>query len=358
MEITTLSGLSYLPDLPKTFREALLRWHAGVDRQLPWKEEPSPYKIWVSEIIMQQTRISQGLQYYHDFLDAFHDVYALSEASEDDVLAVWKGLGYYSRARNMHQAARYIVNHHDGQFPNTYEGLLALPGIGPYTAAAIASFAFNLPHAVIDGNVQRVISRMFGLQETIDSKKGKEALRHHVERCFEPSLPGAFNQAIMDFGALVCTPKPKCDLCPQDRICVARHHGLEDIIPQKTPKKKKVVRHLHFFVPLWNNHIALKKRNGNDIWKGLYDFPSLETDGPELSSSDSNNFLTTLGWAGAKEDAYAGYAQVLTHQIIHASFYIIPITSDQPKLVWYSAQELLSLPIPRIIDKFIQDWLK
>lgn len=253
------------------FADTLIRWYEEHKRDLPWRGENDPYKIWVSEIILQQTRVQQGWDYYLRFIDNFPNVKALAEAEEERVLKVWQGLGYYSRARNMHTAAREIMTKHGGQFPQDYDSILALKGIGKYTAAAIASIAFHLPYPAVDGNVIRIISRIFGICDDVTQPAVVKQITNICETHIDGKQPGIFNQAAMDFGAMQCTPKnSQCGECPFMRECYALHHQLTDILPVKKKKAEQKHRYFHYSVYLCDNHTIIEKRTGSDIWKNMY----------------------------------------------------------------------------------------
>ena len=264
----------------KLFVQPLLEWYAENHRPFPWRNTKDPYKIWVSEVILQQTRAQQGLPYYLRFLELFPTLEVLAQSNQEDLLRCWQGLGYYARARNMHYAAKVLLNEHKGLFPTTPEALQNIKGIGPYTAAAIASFAFDYEIAVLDGNVFRLLSRYFG----IDKEVNVERHRGIFMRCLKPLIhgeaPALFNQAIMEFGAQQCRPKPKCDLCLLQRTCHAWTHQKVDILPLKLPKKPKRTRYFHYFVFEEEHGLWLHQRQKKDIWQGLYDFYLIEATEP------------------------------------------------------------------------------
>ena len=240
-----------MPD--NRFSSTLLNWHKKNNRTLPWKVDKDPYKIWLSEIILQQTRVEQGIPYYQKFIATFPTIHDLAQTDESNVLKVWEGLGYYSRARNLHDTAKYISIHLNGVFPSSYENLLKLKGVGPYTAAAIASFAYDLPHAVVDGNVYRVLSRIFGIKTPMDSSEGRKEFQKIAQELINAQDPGGYNQAIMDFGATVCTPKnPNCNQCPFSEQCFAFLNRSINQLPVKNKniqKKKSIPELLHFIMP-------------------------------------------------------------------------------------------------------------
>jgi A/G-specific adenine glycosylase len=285
---------------------------------MPWKGEKDPYKIWLSEIIMQQTRVAQGTPYYERFVSRYPTVKRLAAAADEEVFRLWQGLGYYNRCKNMLAAARRIAEG-GGKFPDTYEEILELPGVGVYTAAAIASFAFGLPHAVVDGNVQRVLSRYFGVTDEVDSPGGKRTIAALAERVLAREAPGAYNQAIMDFGAQVCTPqKPDCGHCPLATGCYAYMNALTESLPRKAPRARPRERHFDYWVPRYGDQVYLHRRGKGDIWQNLHEFLLLE----QGQEQENTSILGELARWGAPEErsAQGPYRQQLTHQIIHATF--------------------------------------
>lgn len=254
----------------------LIEWYNSHKRDLPWRHTKDAYKIWLSEIMLQQTRVAQGLPYFEKFVEHYPTVQDMAAADEQEILTLWQGLGYYSRARNMHTAAKKVVEDHNGVFPNDYKSILALKGVGEYTAAAIASFAYDLPHAVIDGNVYRVVSRLFAIEEPINKPSGQKPIRAAVEQIFDSKNPGSFNQAIMEFGALHCTPKkPLCTFCPLMEKCLSHSKGLVDTLPRKEGKTKvKEVAHTYLQF-LYKGQTYIQKRTAG-IWQNLHQFPLIE----------------------------------------------------------------------------------
>lgn len=325
------------------FADTLLAWYEENRRTLPWRGETDPYKIWVSEIILQQTRVQQGWDYYLRFIETFPDVGTLARAPEEQVLRVWQGLGYYSRARNMHAAARQIMDLHNGQFPNQYEDIRKLKGIGDYTAAAIASIAFGLPYPAVDGNVLRICSRIFGIHEDISLPTTRKQITDICRKLIPHNRPGDFNQACMEFGAVWCTPKnPKCDGCPFANQCYALKHGMVEILPVKSNKITKRERYFHFNFYIYNNCTIIEKRTGNDIWRNLYQFPMQEFSADETPpcKGDSTQIRENL-----------------THQIIHATFQIQhldkkPVLEKHQILV--PLDRLRDYPMPKIMVEFLR----
>lgn len=298
------------------FTTILLHWYEENKRSLPWRGERDVYKVWVSEIILQQTRIQQGWDYYLRFIEAFPDVRALAEADEEAVLRVWQGLGYYSRARNMHAAAQSIMTRHHGQFPNTYEEIRALKGIGDYTAAAICAFAYGLPYPAVDGNVLRIISRVFGIHDNIMLNDTKKKITALCEKLLAGVNPADFNQALMDFGSLQCVPKnPDCEKCPLRDECYAFKEQKVDFLPVSIKNVNIKKRYFHFLFYTEKQKFFIEQRTGNDIWKGLYQLPLIETDNDK-----------TLNYKILHKTKHQ-----LTHQSIEAVFYQIENAKDLPK---------------------------
>lgn len=324
-----------------SFAETLISWYDDHKRDLPWRGETDPYKIWASEIILQQTRVQQGWDYYHRFLDNFPNVKTLAEADEEKVLKVWQGLGYYSRARNMHAAAREIMAEHHGIFPQTYDKIRSLKGIGNYTAAAIASIAFHLPYPAVDGNVIRIVSRIFGICDDVTQPAVLKRITAICETEIDPAQPGVFNQAAMDFGAMQCVPRnPKCDECPFQSNCYAFKNNLTDTLPIKKKKVESKHRFFHFTIYLSDNQTIIEKRTGSDIWKNMYQFPLTETDSEKWPEKPV--FVTR---------------EVLSHQIIHAAYYVknvkkLPKTAENQSVIDFD--EIEKLPMPKIMTLFLK----
>ncbi len=259
------------------FSKEIISWYTKNKRDLPWRNTSNPYYIWISEVILQQTRVNQGIAYYEKFIENFPDVFSLARANEDKVLRVWQGLGYYSRARNMHAAAKQIVKEYKGNFPISYEDIIALKGIGDYTAAAIASIAYNKAHAVVDGNVYRVLSRYYNIETPIDTSKGKKEFYALANEILDKQKPGVFNQALMELGAMVCTPKnPQCSNCCIQQTCYAYNNSVQESLPVKLKKLKIKKRYFFYFLINSKNKIVIHKRTEKDIWQGLYDLPLIE----------------------------------------------------------------------------------
>jgi A/G-specific adenine glycosylase len=262
------------------FSNQLIYWYLQNDRDLPWRKSKNPYFIWLSEIMLQQTRVNQGLAYYITFTKEFPTVFDLANASESKVLKLWQGLGYYSRARNLHFSAKYIANELNGEFPSTYDEIKKLKGVGDYTASAISSICFNKAEAVVDGNVYRVLARYFGIKTAINSSAGIKEFKKLAQTLIDPTQPGTHNQAIMDFGALQCKPQnPLCETCPFNSSCIALANKTIKELPLKEKKIKVRKRYFNFLVFISDNHqTVLSERKGKGIWQGLYQFPLVETE--------------------------------------------------------------------------------
>lgn len=333
----------------KSFSPTLLAWYRANKRSLPFRDTHNAYLIWLSEIIFQQTRISQGLAYYEKFAERFPTPAALAAADEDEVLKLWQGLGYYSRARNLHAAAKSM----NGKFPTTYDGVRALKGVGDYTAAAICSMAYNMPYAVVDGNVYRVLSRVFGVETPIDSTEGKKEFTALAQKLLDKNFPGDFNQAIMDFGAMVCTPKAaQCLLCPLAKQCVARRQNRVDELPFKAQKTKISERFFHYIYVEQGPYVWLHKRGAGDIWQNLYELPLVETvKGGVLTQKPA--------WCGrAKLAAVATPVKhVLSHRIIWAQLYRVklPPSAEVPsEFLRVKKSSLDAYAVPRLVQKLLE----
>lgn len=325
------------------FTQRLLTWYDEHKRSLPWRGETDPYKIWVSEIILQQTRVQQGWDYYLLFIETFPTVESLAKAQEEQVLRVWQGLGYYSRARNMHTAAQQIVELHQGIFPQQYDDIRKLKGIGDYTAAAIGSIAFGLPYPAVDGNVLRIISRIFGIFDDIATQKTRQKITDICTKIIDTQRPGDFNQACMEFGATWCTPKnPQCTECPFFNQCYALQHGQVNTLPIKSNKISKRERYFVYTIYIYSNNTLLEQRTGKDIWKNLYQFPLLETDQQQYEQIENYEYQLR---------------EVLTHQIVHAKFIVetqcqsLKATNNQ---IIVPISALNDYPMPKIMTEFLK----
>ena len=340
----------------------LVQWYLSNKRELPWRDISDPYRIWISEIILQQTRVVQGYDYFVRFTRQFRDIKSLATASEDEILKCWQGLGYYSRARNLHAAAKQIMERHNGEFPSSYDDILALKGIGEYTAAAIASFAFKLPYAVVDGNVFRFLARHFGIETPIDSGKGKAQFREIATSLLDKQKPDLHNQAIMEFGALQCIPvSPDCSRCPFANSCFAKEKGQIMDLPVKEKKTKVSHRYFHHLVLLSGGETLLNKRSGKDIWQNLYEFPLYES--THLCSFEEimmqkDWFNDTFGPIPVQlAHQSKEIKHVLSHQIIHAVFYIVKtnLTTSLPnQYIRVKIEQLNDYPISRLTEKFLK----
>ena len=349
---------------PSFLAAALLAWYPRHQRDLPWRHTRDPYAIWLSEVILQQTRVAQGLPYYQTFLAAYPTVQALAVAPEAEVLRYWQGLGYYSRARNMHRTAQQVVAENGGQFPGTYAELLKLRGIGPYTAAAIASFAFDEAVAVLDGNVYRVLARIFGLHSDIAAPSSRKEFQAVADQHIPASVPADFNQAIMEFGAIQCTPaKPDCLFCPLQTSCWAFQHGQVALLPVKSKVKKARTRYFHYFVLRHGERVYLRERREKDIWQGLYDFALAETDTPELPADELLRHLEAFGAqldTSQAAEPSAAYRHILSHQKLEVRFHDLPLAQALPAaavrdlgLRAFSTAEVEALPKPQLIANYI-----
>lgn len=339
-------------------RPKILNWYYQNKRDLPWRDTGNAYYVWLSEIIMQQTRVQQGTPYFLRFQEKFPTINDLATANEDEVLKLWQGLGYYSRARNLHVASKQVLETFNGEFPKTYDEIITLKGVGSYTAAAISSIVFNEPKAVIDGNVIRVISRIFGIEGAVNSVKTLKEIKALAEELIDQQKPGDFNQAVMEFGALNCTPKtPNCDCCPVHDYCLARTKNLVEQIPFKEKKLKKRNRFFHFIVARNQQITFIEKRNSGDIWEGLYQFPLIEKDDDyNLSESEISAFFNEKI---ELKLILSSKKHVLSHQDIWAKFYLIEV--DFTNVLHYQAvntAELHTFALPRLIDRFLEtfDW--
>lgn len=302
------------------FSSLLLEWNDTQNsRSMPWKHEKDPYKIWLSEIILQQTRVEQGLAYYQRFTEAFPTIRDLARAPEDKVFKLWEGLGYYSRCRNLIATAQLITDQFNGKFPSTYNEILSLKGIGPYTAAAIASFAFDLPYAVLDGNVYRVLSRYTGSDVPIDSTAGKKYFTQLSESLLDRKRPAAWNQAIMDFGAVVCRPRnPDCLNCTLAEGCIAFQTGTTHQLPVKGKTLNRKTRWINYIVASLNGNVLIRKRNGRDIWKDLYEFIPVETDGP----AEPREVLLKAPFPELRKLRPTQISELRKHQLSHQTLHI------------------------------------
>ncbi len=344
------------------FTKQLLVWNQKYNRrQMPWKGEKDPYKIWLSEIILQQTRVEQGLDYYNRFIKTFPTVKDLAKAPETKVFKLWEGLGYYTRCKNLIATAKYISKDYKGKFPHKYEDILALKGVGPYTAAAIGSFAFNIPKAVVDGNVFRVLSRYFGIDVPIDSAEGKKMFSSKADELLDKKQPGIYNQAIMDFGAVICKPQsPLCKECILKKNCIAFAENKTDVLPVKEKSIIKKTRWFYYLIAEYEGGQYIRMRGTKDIWENLYEFILIEE--PEMIDTDkllsSKKVKEILGNEKSTFTSISAvYKQQLTHQTIYGRF--IQLKLSKPLLLtgykMISKGEISHLPFPKFINQYLQD---
>ncbi|MDR0989568.1 MAG: A/G-specific adenine glycosylase [Prevotellaceae bacterium] len=343
------------------FTTSLLNWYAANKRELPWRDINDPYLIWISEIILQQTRVAQGFDYFVRFVHRFPDVASLAAASQDEVMTYWQGLGYYSRARNLHEAARSM----NGSFPRTYEKVRRLKGVGEYTAAAICSFAYNMPYAVVDGNVYRVLARYFGIHTPIDTGEGKKQFAALAAEMMDKTQPATYNQAIMDFGALQCTPQlPDCTRCPLNESCAARYEKTIAQLPVKQHRTKTSNRYFNYLYVRDKEDTFIHKRTANDIWKNLFELPLIET--PDKLSEEDFRKLPLLHSLASETELSTlrlvcrGVKHVLSHRIIYANFYTLMLTEGSSSFSSYqrvSIGALKNYAVSRLTEAFLEKYL-
>ena len=339
------------------FSTKLINWYTVNKRDLPWRSTNNPYYIWLSEIILQQTQVVQGTPYYHAFTSQFPTVYDLAKANEEDVLKLWQGLGYYSRARNLHWSAKYIVKELDGVFPDTYKDILKLKGVGDYTASAIASICFNEVTAVVDGNVYRALSRIFGIETPINSTSGQKEFKALAQQLIDKQQPAIFNQAIMEFGARQCKPKnPDCSICPFKASCLALKENKIDVLPVKLKKTKVTKKYFNFIVIISKNEkTVLEQRIASGIWQNLYQFPLIETEKP----STYNNIKSKIENLDVLEDMNfdvhlyndTDIIHKLSHQHLYTKFWIVSVDESIEKGIDIS--NIKDYPVPILIGNFI-----
>ncbi len=341
------------------FSKTLLRWNMHHnEREMPWKNEKDAYKIWISEIILQQTRVEQGWHYYLRFISAFPTIESLANASDEKVFKLWEGLGYYSRCRNLIYSAKYIMKNFEGEFPSNYEDILKLKGIGPYTAAAISSFAYNLPYPVVDGNVLRVLARVFGIYEPVDTDKGKKVINNLATQLILNTDPASFNQAIMDFGATICKPvKPLCNLCPFKKYCIAFIKNSIEQLPVKLTKTVKKDRWIHYFIFKHNQNVLVRKRLAKDIWQNLFEFYPIETPlDKQWNEKEILNVFKLLKIVPAGYSVHTGIPQHLTHRTIRGSIIMVEIKTLKNicfpnDFFWQPQANLHELSFPKYIHQ-------
>jgi A/G-specific adenine glycosylase len=341
-------------------------WFSQNKRDLPWRDTRDPYKIWLSEIILQQTRIDQGLAYYLRFIDEFPTIGELADAPEDRVLKLWQGLGYYSRARNLHATAKEVKEKYNEVFPSEYEKIKALKGVGEYTAAAISSISFNLEYPVVDGNVYRVLARFFGIFDPIDTVGGKKVFMSLANELIEGVEPGMHNQALMEFGALQCKPvNPNCLICPVAERCYAFSHQKVSELPVKEKKTKQRDRYFSYLVIQLANDLFIRKRDKNDIWKNLYEFPLIESkceaDAEEIWKGThlAKFFLTNKTFEIEKISGWK--IHLLSHQRIHYRFILIKLKEEpdfNESIIRVSKEDIFNFAVPRLLEAFLDEYLK
>src|SRR5215831_4582355 len=347
----------------KKFSVLLLQWHLNENkRQMPWKGERDPYKVWLSEIILQQTRVEQGWSYYERFIQKYPTITSLAKAADEKVFKLWEGLGYYTRCKNLLYTARWIEKNCRGRFPENYEEIIALKGVGSYTAAAIASFCFDLPHAVVDGNVFRVLSRVFGIDVAVDSTKGKKFFTKIAQKVLDKKTHGLFNQAIMDFGATVCKPAiPACAHCPLRSVCIAFKTGQANELPVKEKTLQKKTRWFNYLVMMANGKTFVRKRISKDIWQNLYEFYLVETDtNPHWTKESVSDFMKEQINYHQFEiiNIITAIPQQLTHRYVKGYFIFlclknIPATLRTENL-WINAERMSDLPFPAFINQNLE----
>jgi A/G-specific adenine glycosylase len=338
----------------------LLEWYQKNKRDLPWRNTQNPYFIWLSEIILQQTRVEQGLPYYFRFIENYPTVNHLAKTHEDAVMKNWQGLGYYSRAINMHQTAKIIVNQYKGVFPNNYNDLVVLKGIGPYTAAAIASFAFNEPKAVLDGNVFRVLSRLYNIENAINTTEGKKIFTQLANEALNKKYPAIHNQAMMELGALICKPSnPNCNECPLRHHCLSLNLGTQHTLPKKIPKALPKVKHLNFIVIIDKGQTYVHQRDHTSIWKNLYEPLCIESEFPLNEEDLMEKLLSHMNIGKSMPVKVYETKHLLTHIKIFGHFWIV----NQPIKIHSSIylqkvaiKDLHNLAIHRLFDKFLNSY--
>jgi A/G-specific adenine glycosylase len=344
----------------KDFSGSLLDWNRTSNhRMMPWKGEKDPYLVWLSEIILQQTRVEQGLPYFERFKKAYPTVRKLADAPEDDVMRLWQGLGYYSRARNLHATAKHIACELKGKFPSTYHDIVKLKGIGPYTAAAIASFVFGERQAVVDGNVIRVLSRIYGIGQPFDTTEGRKEFSALAQKLISDQYPGEYNQAIMDFGAQICVPaNPKCEECPFADRCIAYRDDRQEELPVRAKRIVKKDRFFYYLVMKNHKEIIISKRRGNDIWRGLYELPMIESDRP-VKKNLKKLVSGHIGRAAGILNYSKPYMQQLTHQTIQSVFILIDLPDFQDAriegAIRVPLKKLHTFAFPKVVHLFLSE---
>ena len=339
------------------FARAILNWYMVNKRDLPWRNTNDPYSVWLSEIILQQTRIAQGLPYYLKFINKYPTINSLARANENDILILWQGLGYYSRARNLLKTAKFIVDQCNGKFPSTYTELIKLKGIGEYTASAISSICFNERRAVLDGNVYRVISRFYGIDVPVNNHFGKKFYMDYAQKLAPKKSCGDYNQGIMDFGSLICKPKsPLCDKCILEKDCIASNMKNINYFPVKLKKNAPKITHFNYLVLLDSDHMIWINKIKNGIWKNLFQFPMIESK-KELNKTQvlSNEIFKSIAPI-SNSDIILFYSSPiihkLSHKTIYAKFWILPVEHSNSNSIKFS--DVNKYPVPRLIEKFLE----
>ena len=348
------------------FNSTIHSWYSLYKRDLPWRNTHNPYLVWLSEIILQQTRIDQGLAYYTRFADEFPTISDLASASEDQILKLWQGLGYYSRARNLHFTAKYIQQNYNGVFPEDYISILSLKGIGEYTAAAIASISFNLEHPAVDGNVYRVLSRFFGISNPIDTSAGKKIFYDLAKELIKGTDPGMHNQALMEFGALQCTPKsPDCMQCPLKERCFAFSNQKAGKLPVKQNTIKQCHRYFTYIVLSFKNSTWLRKRVKNDIWMNLFEFPLIETENKaeieRVTSEKEFQRIIPIGNQAVIESVSDWKIHILSHQKIHFRFIKVQLANEintTDNLIRVNNEDIFNFAVPKLLETYIMEYME
>jgi len=338
------------------FARAILNWYMVNKRDLPWRNTNDPYSVWLSEIILQQTRIAQGLPYYLKFINKYPTINSLARANENDILILWQGLGYYSRARNLLKTAKFIVDQCNGKFPSTYTELIKLKGIGEYTASAISSICFNERRAVLDGNVYRVISRFYGIDVPVNNHFGKKFYMDYAQKLAPKKSCGDYNQGIMDFGSLICKPKsPLCDKCILEKDCIASNMKNINYFPVKLKKNAPKITHFNYLVLLDSDHMIWINKIKNGIWKNLFQFPMIESK-KELNKTQvlSNEIFKSIAPISNSDIILFNSSPIihkLSHKTIYAKFWILPVEHSNSNSIKFS--DVNKYPVPRLIEKFL-----
>ena len=360
---------SHKPQFPISMNKKPITWFPKVlfkwdkennNRPMPWRGEKDPYKVWLSEVILQQTRVEQGLKYYKKFIEAFPSINSLASAPEQRIFKLWEGLGYYNRCRNLIDTANNIVNNLNGKFPDRYEEIKKLKGIGPYTAAAIASFVFNESRAVVDGNVFRVISRIFGLDAPIDTAEGKRVFTEFANELISMQEPALFNQAIMDFGAVVCKPAPNCKQCPFNGYCKAFRHNKVLRLPVKTKKVVVQRRWFNYVVMEYRGKVAIRQRTKKDIWHNLFEFLLIESR-PRMSTAAVLKEIKKEGWLGQNSYEVKSmspiFSQQLSHQRIEGRFTRLKLNRKHilsKEVLWIRKNDIKQFPFPKFVNQYLE----